>query len=242
MDALIEIKNLRKSFGKNHVLKGVSLRLRKGHNIVILGKSGIGKSVLTKCIMGLIEPDEGEIIIFGNKMGSIDDTELDKLRQKIGYLFQGGALYDSMTVRENLKFPLRRSRRVIGKSQLNDMIHEALENVGLLEAIDKYPGELSGGMRKRAGLARTLIVKPDVIFYDEPTTGLDPVTSGEIIDLMIDIQNKYQTSSIVITHDMKCAKLTGDEIKLLKDGVFYAEGSWDELKQSADKEVQMYFK
>ncbi len=242
-ETMIKIRHLSKSFGTNHVLRDINLTLKRGENIVILGKSGIGKSVLTKCIVGLIERDKGTIELFEKDISSLNDIEFDNIRKKIGYLFQGGALYDSMSVKENLEFPLRRSR--FGKGDNKDIEHrieEVLTNVGLLDAIDKLPSELSGGMKKRIGLARTLVLLPEIILYDEPTTGLDPVTSREISELIIDIQQKYKTSSIIITHDMKCAKLTANEVKLLENGNFYAEGSYDELKNSNDKLVNAYFK
>lgn len=242
-DTMIKIRHLYKSFGDNHVLTDINMTLNRGENIVILGKSGIGKSVLTKCIVGLIEHDKGKIELFNKDISTLNDIEFDAIRKKIGYLFQGGALYDSMSVRENLEFPLRRSRFGDGNNNgIEQRIMEVLENVGLLDAIDKMPSELSGGMKKRIGLARTLVLHPEIILYDEPTTGLDPVTSREISELIIDIQQKYKTSSIIITHDMKCAKLTANEVKLLENGNFYAEGSFDELKNSKDKLVSAYFK
>jgi phospholipid/cholesterol/gamma-HCH transport system ATP-binding protein len=242
-DIMLTIKNLSLSFDNNVVLNKVNLSLKKGENIVILGKSGSGKSVLTKCIVGLIEHDSGKIEVFNKDISTLDDDELDNIRKKIGYLFQGGALYDSMSVRENLEFPIKRSRfENNGQKDIDSRVEEVLENVGLLEAIEKMPSELSGGMKKRVGLARTLILQPEIILYDEPTTGLDPVTSSEISELIIEIQQKYNTSSIIITHDIKCAKHTANEIKILKDGYFYAAGSFQELKNSKDKEVNAYFK
>ncbi len=240
-DNVIEIKDLKKGFGEKKVLTGLNLTLKRGENLGILGKSGTGKSVLTKCIVRLIEPDSGSIQVLGENILSLNSEELNEIRKKIGYLFQSGALYDSMTVRENLEFPIRRTQIADSKSEVKDMVEEALDNVGLLEAIDKMPSELSGGMRKRIGLARTLILKPEIILYDEPTTGLDPVTSGEISDLMVDIQEKYKTSAIIITHDMKCAKITTDRLVLLKEGAFYKEGTFDELSESTDTEIRDYF-
>jgi phospholipid/cholesterol/gamma-HCH transport system ATP-binding protein len=208
----------------------------------ILGRSGTGKSVLTKCIVRLIYPDEGSILVLGEKITELDYYALTKLRQNIGYLFQSSALYDSMTVKENLEFPLRRSGIKKGEGEMNDLIDEALENVGLKESLNKMPSELSGGMKKRIGLARTLIKKPDIILYDEPTTGLDPVTTGEISDLMNSIKEKYKNSSIVITHDLKCAKMTTGKLKLLDNGSFRAEGSFEELSNSEDPFVNLFFK
>ena len=218
------------------------MQLHKGENIAILGKSGTGKSVLTKCIVRLIESDSGTIHVLGENITRIEPGNIDEIRKRIGYLFQGGALYDSMTVKENLEFPVRRTQLSKNKSEVDDMVDEALENVGLLDVKNKMPAELSGGMKKRIGLARTLILKPEIILYDEPTTGLDPVTSGEISELIIRIREKYGTSSIIVTHDMKCAKITADKLKLLKEGKFYAEGTYDELSKSDDREVGAYFK
>nr|WP_319511819.1 ATP-binding cassette domain-containing protein [uncultured Draconibacterium sp.] len=240
---VIEIRNLKKAFGENQILKGIDLNLDQGENIAILGQSGTGKSVLTKCIVGLIVADSGTISVLGKDMVTISFEEMEELRKKIGYLFQGGALYDSMTVRQNLEFPIRRTQSLKrDKSEVKTMVEEALDNVGLLDAIDKMPSELSGGMKKRVGLARTLILKPQIILYDEPTTGLDPVTSGEISELILEVQEKYNTSSIIITHDMKCAEITANRLKLMMDGKFYAEGTFTELKQSEDKTINAYFK
>jgi len=242
MEEMIKTRNLYKSFGNNEVLKDVNLTVKKGESVVILGKSGIGKSVLAKCIVGLLKHDKGTIEIFNKDITTLDEDEMDKIRKKMGYLFQGGALYDSMSVRENLEFPLLRSRFAGDEGgNINDRVEEVLENVGLLDAQNKMPSELSGGMKKRVGLARTLILQPEIIFYDEPTTGLDPVTSKEISNLMVEIQEKYNTTSLIITHDLKCAKTTANQIKLLKDGNFYAEGSYDELENSSDEVVRKYF-
>ena len=237
----MEIKGLTKSFGDKEVLKGLNLSLRKEENTVILGKSGIGKSVFIKCIVGLIKPDSGMVKLFGEDISSFDEDSLHELRKKIGYLFQGAAIYDSMNVRENLEFPLKRTLLLKDKKKIKRLVEEALENVGLEEAINKKPSALSGGMRKRLGLARTLILKPQIILYDEPTTGLDPVTSEEISELIIKLQKKYHTSAIIITHDMKCARITANQIKMLKDGIFYAEGNYEELKKSKDVEISAYF-
>ena len=241
MDKVIEVKNLSKSFGKLNILNNINMTLHKGENIGIIGKSGIGKSVLAKCIVRLIEPDSGEVYILGKDILNMDDNELNEIRKKVGYLFQGGALYDSMSVRQNLEFPIRRTQVSGRKNEVNQMVEEALENVGLLDAIDKMPAELSGGMKKRIGLARAIILKPEIILYDEPTTGMDAVTAAEISELIVKIQNKYQTSSIIITHDMNCAKAATNKIMLLKDGNFYAEGSHAELSQSTDSEIRNYF-
>jgi len=239
---VISIKGLYKSFGKdNDVLKGVDLIVHKGENLVVLGKSGSGKSVLIKCLVGLVIPDEGEIKVFDTNISNLDYTELNAIRVRIGFLFQNSALYDSMSVRQNLAFPLKRHSKKITSQEVTDKIMEVLESVGLEDAIDKMPSALSGGMRKRIGLARTLILNPEIILYDEPTTGLDTITSHEISELILSVQKKYKTTSIIITHDMACAKLTGDRLVILKDGVLHAEGTYDELEKSSDEWVRSFF-
>jgi phospholipid/cholesterol/gamma-HCH transport system ATP-binding protein len=240
---VLELKNLQKSFGDNHVLKGFNLKLYKGENLVVMGKSGSGKSVMVKCLVGLIQPDSGSITIKDQDIITMGQTELDVLRTEIGFLFQGSALYDSMTVRENLEFPLRRHKDKIENFQGTEiLVKEALENVGLLNAIDLMPAELSGGMQRRVALARALILKPKIIMYDEPTTGLDPITAKEIIELMRNIQEKYQTSSLIITHDVDCARVISNRMILLVDGINYAEGTFEELSNSSDPQVQAFFK
>ncbi len=241
IQAVIQINDLKKSFGTNEVLRNFNLQLNEGENIVVLGKSGSGKSVLIKCIIGLIKPDSGSIKVFGEEVTDLSHDNLDKMRVKVGFLFQSNALYDSMTVRENLEFPLRRHWVQKGKENVNDLIIEALKNVGLAETIDMMPSELSGGMRKRIALARTLILKPKIILYDEPTSGLDPITGKEISRLMLDIQKKYNTSSIIISHDMNCVKITANRIILLIDGTCYASGTYDELKKSSDSKIKQFF-
>ncbi len=241
MEKVIEIKNLTKSFGDNEILKGIDMELLRGENLAILGESGTGKSVLTKCIVGLIKADSGTINVLKKNVHKLNNEELEELRKKVGYLFQGGALYDSMTVRQNLEFPVRRTQISKNKTEIKNMVEEALDSVGLLDAIDKMPAELSGGMKKRIGLARTLILKPEIILYDEPTTGLDPVTSGEISELILQVREKYNTSSIIITHDMKCAKITASRLKLMSSGKFITQGTYDELSKSKDKYVRAYF-
>lgn len=238
---MIEVKNLYKAFGEKEILKGVDLQLFEGENLGIIGKSGVGKSVLTKCIVRLIEPDYGEIKVLGKNILKMSNNELNDIRKDIGYLFQGGALYDSMSVRENLEFPIRRTQLESDKEDVNGRIEQALRSVGLLDAIDKMPSELSGGMKKRIGLARALILQPKVILYDEPTTGLDPVTSGEISELILKVQDEYKASSIIITHDMKCAKIATNKIKILADGIFQAEGTYDELSKSSEKDIRAFF-
>lgn len=240
-EPVVQIRNLYKSFGDNHVLIDFNMVLNRSENVVVLGKSGSGKSVLIKCIIGLLEPDSGYINVLGENVIDLDEEALDRLRVKIGFLFQGNALYDSMTVRQNLEFPLRRHWLTIAQEDVNQMVMEALENVGLGETVDMMPEELSGGMRKRIALARTLILKPEIILYDEPTTGLDPITGREISELMIEIQQKYKTSSLIISHDMKCMKRTADRIVVLIDGRCYAEGSYAELEQSADRKIKQFF-
>jgi phospholipid/cholesterol/gamma-HCH transport system ATP-binding protein len=240
-EPIISIKNLVKSFGKHQVLKGLNLTVNKGEDLVILGRSGSGKSVAIKCLVGLVEPDSGEIKVFGTDVTSLKNDALNKIRVKIGFMFQNGALYDSMSVRQNLSFTLKHHTHGLTKEEIEKRINEALENVGLKEAIDKMPAELSGGMRKRIGLARTLIINPEIILYDEPTSGLDTITSREISELILSIQKKFKTTSIIITHDMACAKRTGNRIMILKDGVINAEGTYQELEQSTDEWVKSFF-
>ncbi len=240
-ERVIEIENLKKSFGSNHVLKGVNLVLNKGENLVVLGKSGTGKSVLIKCIIGLLTPESGKLEVFGRSIPSLSVEELDELRARIGFLFQSAALYDSMTVRENLEFPIRRHKKGISKQDLDKLVMEALNNVGLAKAVDMMPSELSGGMRKRIGVARSMILKPDIMLYDEPTTGLDPVTSREISELILKVQEQYHTSSIIITHDMACARITSNRMLVLVNGVVKAMGTFDELEKSDDPEIREFF-
>ncbi|MEO5570437.1 MAG: ATP-binding cassette domain-containing protein [Bacteroidia bacterium] len=239
---VIEIKSLQKSFGKQTVLSDVSLELFKEENLVVLGKSGSGKSVLIKCIVGLLFPDTGEINVLGKSVLSLNPNELNELRKKIGFLFQGSALYDSMTVKQNLEFPLKRIFKKLSQQETDDKVNEALENVGLIEALHKMPSQLSGGMRKRIGLARTIIVDPQIMLYDEPTTGLDPITSNEISQLINDVQKKYHTSSIIITHDLPCARITANRVLMLKDGEVYANGTLKELENSSDEWIKSFFK
>lgn len=240
-DIVVDIQQLEKSFGGNHVLKEITLTLNKGENLVVLGKSGTGKSVLIKCMVGLIDADNGKMNVLGKDVIDLGRKELNELRRKIGFLFQSGALYDSMTVRENLEFPVRRQLNAKSKEDITKLVTEALEHVGLADAIDKMPSELSGGMRKRISLARTLILKPEIMLYDEPTTGLDTITSKEISNLILKIREKYQTSSIIITHDMECARIVSDRVIILKDGKVIGEGTYEELKNSKDENINSFF-
>ncbi|MBD1363429.1 ATP-binding cassette domain-containing protein [Mucilaginibacter sp. ZT4R22] len=240
-EVVVDIEHISKAFGSKEVLKDISLKLKRGENVVVLGKSGQGKSVTIQCIVGLLNPDEGTVKVFGDLVADMNETELKALRTKVGFLFQSGALYDSMTVRENLEFPLTRVLKMKDKAEIDQRVEEVLEGVGLLDAIDKIPSDLSGGMRKRVGLARTMIVKPEIMLYDEPTTGLDPITSREISELILNMQKKYKTSSIIITHDMECAKITGDRVVIMNDGKYIAEGSFDELQNSGDELVRSFF-
>ncbi len=242
-EKVIDIRDLRKSFGENHVLNGFNMHLLKGENLVIMGKSGSGKSVLIKCLVGLETADSGSINIMGHEVTELNRLLLDKLRAEIGFLFQGSALYDSMTVRENLEFPLRRHKKRFEKSMdTNAIVMEALENVGLAHTLEMMPSELSGGMKRRIALARTLIIRPKIILYDEPTSGLDPITSKEIIELMLRIQKKYETSSLIITHDVDCARVIADRMILLVDGINYAEGKYNELLKAKDPKIKAFFK
>jgi len=240
-EPVIEISNLKKTFGQQEVLKNVSIKLFNEENLVVLGKSGSGKSVLIKCIVGLLKPDGGTINVFNKNVTELSREELGELRQKIGFLFQSGALYDSMTVKQNLEFPLRRIKRNLTENEINEKVIEVLENVGLADALNKMPSQLSGGMRKRISLARTIVVDPMIMLYDEPTTGLDPATSDEISLLIIDVQKIYKTSSMIITHDINCARKTGDRIIMLEDGEVYKEGKIEDFENSTDQLIKSFF-
>jgi phospholipid/cholesterol/gamma-HCH transport system ATP-binding protein len=239
---VIEIKHLKISFGDQAVLKDISLKLYEGENLVILGKSGSGKSVLIKCIVQLLEADGGELLVLGQHINNLKKDELEKLRMKIGFLFQSGALFDSMTVRENLEFPLKRIQKDLSPQQIDAKVKEVLENVGLPETVDKMPSQLSGGMKKRIALARTVIMDPKIMLYDEPTTGLDPITSNEISLLINAVQEKYQTSSMIISHDIECVRTVADRIIMIDNGAVYKEGSLKDFENSDDPIIQSYFK
>ncbi|MBT8204265.1 MAG: ATP-binding cassette domain-containing protein [Eudoraea sp.] len=240
---MIHIEELYKRFGDNHVLNGFHMKLFKGENLVVMGKSGSGKSVMIKCLVGLMRPDSGYVSVMGKEITKLDRDALDSLRSDIGFLFQGSALYDSMTVRENLEFPMRRHKEKLGEvTDTLPLVQEALESVGLAHTMDLMPEELSGGMKRRVALARTLILRPKIILYDEPTSGLDPITAKEIIELMRNIQEKYGTSSLIITHDVDCARVISERMILLVDGVNYAEGTYSELVKSKDPKVEAFFK
>ncbi len=238
---VIEIRDVSKSFGDNHVLRGVNLDLYKEENLVVLGRSGTGKSVLIKLISGLLKPDQGNIEVLGEPVTELNDRELRELRLKIGFSFQNSALYDSMTVRENLEFPLVRNKRNLTRSEINHNVEEVLDGVGLSQAINQMPSELSGGQRKRIGIARTLILRPEIMMYDEPTAGLDPITCLEINGLINEVQERYKTASIIITHDLACAKEVGDRIVMLLDGKFERQGSFEDIFDTDDERVKAFY-
>ncbi|PRD47882.1 ABC transporter ATP-binding protein [Sphingobacterium haloxyli] len=240
-DVVIQVDNVSKSFGDLHVLRNVDLQLFNGENLVVLGRSGTGKSVLIKLISGLLKPDKGDIQVLGEIVNHLDERELRVLRQRIGFSFQNSALYDSMTVRENLEFPLVRNKRKLTRSEINKEVEEVLEGVGLAQAINQMPSELSGGQRKRIGIARTLILRPDIMLYDEPTAGLDPLTCLDINSLINQVQEQYQTSSIIITHDLSCAKMVGDRMVMLLDGKFERQGTFEEIFDTDDERVKPFY-
>lgn len=242
-DAVIAIRNLKISFGNLHVLRGVDLDVYRGENLVVLGRSGTGKSVLIKIMVGLLRPDAGTVQVLGQEVTKLRGRELDELRLKIGFSFQNSALYDSMTVRENLRFPLVRNVRNLSSGEINQAIEEALDDVGLGQTIDQMPSELSGGQRKRIGIARTLILKPDIMLYDEPTAGLDPITSGDINELITEVKERHGTTGIVITHDLTCAKTVGDRVAMLLDGRFERVGTFEEVFEGRtdDERVQQFY-
>ena len=241
VEIVIRVRGLFKAFSTNKVLQGFDLDVHRGENVMVLGKSGSGKSVLIKCIVGLLRPDAGSISVLGQDVLSLDHEALDHLRVKVGFLFQSSALYDSMTVRENLEFPMRRHWFAQSQHERDALVKEALENVGLSHTAEMYPSELSGGMRRRIGLARTLILKPQVVLYDEPTTGLDPVTGKEIVELILRLQKKYGTSSVIISHDLNVAKLAANRVAVLVDGRNHAEGRYEDLRAMTDPLVEQFF-
>ena len=238
---IIAIQNLYKSFGENEILKGISLTVNKGENLVILGRSGSGKSVTIKCLVGLVKADKGKIEIFDEEITGLSDEGLNEIRSRVGFMFQNGALYDSMSVRQNLTFTLKHHTQNLSESEIETKITDALESVGLEDSIEKMPAELSGGMKKRIALARAIIIKPEIILYDEPTSGLDTITSREISELILSVQEKYKASSIIITHDMACARTTGNRILILNEGEITAEGTYEELEKSKDEWVHSFF-
>jgi phospholipid/cholesterol/gamma-HCH transport system ATP-binding protein len=240
-ESVISIKNLEKSFGLLHVLRGIDLELKQGENLVVLGRSGTGKSVLIKIISGLLKPDRGIVNVLGQEVDKISTRELQQLRLKIGFSFQNSALYDSMTVRENLEFPLVRNSSHLSRKEIDAAVEDVLDGVGLLQTINQMPSELSGGQRKRIGIARTLILRPEIMLYDEPTAGLDPITCIDINNLINEVQERYHTSSIIITHDLTCAKSVGDRIMMLLDGIFTRQGTFEEVFQTDDERVKTFY-
>jgi phospholipid/cholesterol/gamma-HCH transport system ATP-binding protein len=240
-NAVISIQDLYKSFGDNDVLRGIDLDVFKGENVVVLGRSGTGKSVLIKIIAGLLKPDRGRVNVLGKEVEELNEKALRELRLQLGFSFQNSALYDSMTVGENLEFPLMRNNKTLNRKQRIERIKSVLDAVGLLQTINQMPSELSGGQRKRIGIARTLIMNPQIMLYDEPTAGLDPITSGEINNLINVVQERFHTTSIIITHDLTCARATGDRIAMLLDGKFVREGSFDTIFETPDERIQSFY-
>jgi phospholipid/cholesterol/gamma-HCH transport system ATP-binding protein len=240
-DAVIAMRQLTKSFDDNHVLRGIDLDVFRGENLVILGRSGTGKSVFIKIIVDLLKPDKGSVKVLGTDLEHLNEAALRELRLKIGFSFQHSALYDSMTVRENLEFPLVRNMKKLTRKEIDTAVESVLDAVGLLQTISQMPSELSGGQRKRIGIARTLILKPQIMLYDEPTSGLDPITSIEINNLINEVQRRYHTTSIIITHDLTCAKATGDRVAVLLDGKFARQGSFDEVFATDNEQIKIFF-
>ncbi len=238
---VISIKGLYKSFGDLDVLKGIDLEVYKGENVVVLGRSGSGKSVLIKIISGLLLPDEGLVNVLGKDIAKVNEKDLRELRMKIGFSFQSSALYDSMNVRENLEFPLMRTSKNLNKAALNQAVEEALDAVGLLDKINQMPSDLSGGQRKRIGIARTLMLKPEIMLYDEPTAGLDPITCIEINNLINEVQERYNASAIIITHDLSCAKATGDRVVMLLEGKFTRQGTFETVFDTDDAQAKSFY-
>jgi phospholipid/cholesterol/gamma-HCH transport system ATP-binding protein len=240
-DIVIALQKVRKSFGSLAVLKGVDLEVCKTENVVVLGRSGSGKSVLIKIIAGLLKPDAGSVTVLGQEVDELNQRQLQQLRSKIGFSFQGSALYDGMTVRANLEFPLVRNKRDLSSGEVDQAVRKVLEDVGLSQSIDQMPAELSGGQKKRIGIARTLILEPEIMLYDEPTAGLDPVTSVEINELIREVQQRYKTSALIITHDLSCARATGDRVIMLSEGCFLRQGTFEEVFDTDDPKVRGFY-
>lgn len=240
-ESVISIRNLRKSFGDLHVLQGIDLEVKQGENVAVLGRSGTGKSVLIKIVVGLLKPDSGSVIVLGQDVERLTAKEMDAFRQKVGFSFQSSALYDSMSIRENLEFPLVRNIRNLSRADINKAVEKALDDVGLSQTINQMPSELSGGQRKRIGIARTLILNPEIMLYDEPTSGLDPITSIEINNLINEVRERINATSIIITHDLTCAKTTGDRVAMLLDGKFERIGPFDEVFADPDERVRQFY-
>ncbi|MDR3716856.1 MAG: ATP-binding cassette domain-containing protein [Puia sp.] len=240
-ETVIELRHLRKSFGALTVLQGIDLDVFRGENVVVLGRSGSGKSVLIKLIVGLLKPDSGSVRVFGEEVPALDTRALQTLRKKIGFSFQGSALYDGMCIKDNLAFPLVRNKRNLSRKQIDQAIEKVLDDVGLAHTVYQMPAELSGGQKKRIGIARTLILEPEIMLYDEPTAGLDPLTSIEINNLINEVQARYKTSSIIITHDLSCAKSTGDRLVMLVDGQFLRQGKFEEVFDTADIRIRGFY-
>jgi len=240
-EKVISVKGLKKSFGRLNVLQGLDLDVYKGENVVVLGRSGSGKSVLLKIISALIKKDAGEVNVLGERMDLLEPKTLQSLRLRLGFSFQGSALYDGMTVRENLEFPLLRNRTKLSKNQLRAAVEQVLDDVGLTQTIDQMPAELSGGQKKRIGIARSLMLKPEIMLYDEPTGGIDPVTCVELNHLIIKVQKQYNTSAIIITHDLTCAKMTGNRVAMLAEGQIIRDGSFDQVFNTSDSRVKGFY-
>jgi len=240
-EPVISIKGLYKSFGELEILKSIDLEVYKGENLVVLGRSGSGKSVLIKILVGLLQPDKGEVKVLGKEVDKLSGKDLDELRLRIGFLFQNSALYDSMSVRQNLEFPLVMNKKKMNKKEIKEAVEEVLDSVGLKDKMEEMPADLSGGQRKRIGIARTLILKPEIMLYDEPTSGLDPITSEEINKLINEVQEKYNTTSVIITHDLTCAKETGDRVAMLLDGKFLKIGKFEEVFEGENEQIKSFF-
>lgn len=240
-DTVIRIRDLYKSFGSKHVLQGINLDLHKGENVVVLGRSGTGKSVLIKIIIGLLKQDAGTVNVLGEEVDQLTEVELRALRLRVGFSFQSSALYDSMTVGENLAFPLRRNNKEMTREQIRKTVDIVLDAIGLPETIGQMPAELSGGQKKRIGIGRTLILRPEIMLYDEPTAGLDPITSLELNKLIIAVKERFNTSSIIITHDLTCAKEVGDRVAVMEEGRFIREGTFEEVFSAKEGLIKSFY-